>query len=110
MPIGVIINALSVAAGGVIGALFGHKLPVKFNAELTKIFGICAMGMGVSSIGLMKNMPAVIFAVIIGTAIGLAVNLGGMINSAATCMENQWENSSPIRTNLCPEKSICQCS
>lgn len=37
MPIGVIINTLSVAAGGVIGALFGHKLPVKFNAELTKI-------------------------------------------------------------------------
>lgn len=51
MPIGVIINTLSVAAGGAIGALFGHKLPVKFNAELTKIFGICAMGMGVSSIG-----------------------------------------------------------
>ena len=87
MPIGVIINALSVAVGGAIGALFGHKLPVKFNAELTKIFGVCAMGMGVSSIGLMKNMPAVIFAVIIGTAFGLAVNLGGMINSAATCME-----------------------
>ena len=78
---------LSIAAGGAIGALFGHKLPVKFNTELTKIFGVCAMGMGVSSIGLMKNMPAVIFAVIIGTAIGLAVNLGGMINSAATCME-----------------------
>ena len=37
MPIGVIINALSVAAGGVIGALFGHKLPEKFNSELTKI-------------------------------------------------------------------------
>ena len=87
MPIGVIINALSVAAGGVIGALFGHKLPEKFNSELTKIFGVCSMGMGVSSIGLMKNMPAVIFAVIIGTAIGLAVNLGGMINNGATCME-----------------------
>ena len=87
MPIGVIINALSVAAGGVIGALFGHKLPEKFNSELTKIFGVCSMGMGVSSIGLMKNMPAVIFAVIIGTAFGLAVNLGGMINRGAVCME-----------------------
>ena len=87
MPIGVIINALSVAAGGVIGALFGHKLPAKINSELTKIFGVCSMGMGVSSIGLMKNMPAVIFAVIIGTAFGLAVNLGGIINSGATCME-----------------------
>ena len=36
MPIGVIINALSVAAGGVLGALFGHKLPEKFNSELTR--------------------------------------------------------------------------
>ena len=80
MPVGIIINALSVASGGVVGALFGHKLPTRINSELTKIFGVCSMGMGVSSIGLMKNMPAVIFAVIIGTAFGLAVNLGGIIN------------------------------
>ena len=66
MPVGIIINALSVASGGVVGALFGHKLPTRINSELTKIFGVCSMGMGVSSIGLMKNMPAVIFAVITG--------------------------------------------
>ena len=87
MPVGIIINALSVASGGVVGALFGHKLPTRINSELTKIFGVCSMGMGVSSIGLMKNMPAVIFAVIIGTAFGLAVNLGGIINHGAACME-----------------------
>ena len=87
MPVGIIINALSVAIGGVVGALLGHKLPTRINSELTKIFGVCSMGMGVSSIGLMKNMPAVIFAVIIGTAFGLAVNLGGIINSGAACME-----------------------
>ena len=87
MPVGIIINALSVAIGGVVGALFGHKLPTRINSELTKIFGVCSMGMGVSSIGLMKNMPAVIFAVIIGTAFGLAVNLGGIINRGAACME-----------------------
>ena len=28
MPVGISINALSVAIGGVVGALFGHKLPV----------------------------------------------------------------------------------
>ena len=55
MPVGIIINALSVASGGVVGALFGHKLPTRINSELTKIFGVCSMGMGVSSIGLMKN-------------------------------------------------------
>lgn len=98
MPTGVIINALSIAVGGVIGALIGHKLPARLNAELTKIFGICSMGMGVSAVGLMKNMPAVIFAVIIGTAIGLAVDLGGIINSGAACMER------PVR-KLFPNKN-----
>ena len=29
MPVGIIINALSVAIGGVVGALFGHKLPTR---------------------------------------------------------------------------------
>ena len=95
MPVGIIINALSVASGGVVGALFGHKLPTRINSELTKIFGVCSMGMGVSSIGLMKNMPAVIFAVIIGTAFGLAVNLGGIINSGAACMEKPVGNIFP---------------
>ena len=89
-----------------VGALFGHKLPTRINSELTKIFGVCSMGMGVSSIGLMKNMPAVIFAVIIGTAFGLAVNLGGIINSGAACMEKPVEESSRIRMRPCPEKSI----
>lgn len=95
MPVGIIINALSVASGGVVGALFGHKLPTRINSELTKIFGVCSMGMGVSSIGLMKNMPAVIFAVIIGTAFGLAVNLGGIINSGAACMEKPGRKDLP---------------
>ena len=87
MPIGVIINALSVVAGGVIGALLGHKLPEKFNSELTKIFGICSMGMGVSSIGLMKNMPAVILSVILGTVIGLIIHLGNLTQKMGMGME-----------------------
>ena len=55
MPIGVIINALSVAAGGVIGALFGHKLPEKFNSELTKIFGVCSMAVSYTHLTLPTN-------------------------------------------------------
>lgn len=73
MPIGVIINACSVLFGGIAGALVGHKLSPKFKTEINLIFGVCSMGMGISTIGLMKNMPAVIFAIIIGTAIGLSL-------------------------------------
>ena len=67
MPIGVIINALSVVIGGILGALVGHKLSPKFKADITLVFGVCSMGMGISTIGLMENMPAVIFSVVIGT-------------------------------------------
>ena len=65
----------------------GHKLSPKFKAEISLIFGVCSMGMGISTIGLMKNMPAVIFAIIIGTAIGLWLHLGDLINQGATLMQ-----------------------
>ena len=87
MPTGVIINAASVLFGGIAGALVGHKLSPKFKAEISLIFGVCSMGMGISTIGLMKNMPAVIFAIIIGTAIGLWLLLGHLINQGATLMQ-----------------------
>ena len=69
MPIGIIINALSIVIGGILGAFVGHKLSPKFKEDITLVFGVCSMGMGISTIGLMENMPAVIFSVVIGTGI-----------------------------------------
>lgn len=86
MPLGVIINAFSILFGGITGSLVGHKLSPKFKAEITLIFGLCSMGMGISSVVLMKNMPAVIFAIIIGTSIGLFCHLGEWIDRGARMM------------------------
>jgi uncharacterized membrane protein YqgA involved in biofilm formation len=87
MPIGVIIDALSVVFGGIIGAVAGKKLTPEFKANLTLVFGVCSMGMGISSIGLMKYMPAVIFAIVVGAGIGLTLNLGKWINKGAVQMQ-----------------------
>lgn len=87
MPVGVIINALSVVIGGILGTVAGHKLSPKFKADLTMIFGLCSMGMGISTIANMENMPAVIFSMVIGTGIGLAIHLGDKINMAAGGMQ-----------------------
>jgi hypothetical protein len=46
------------------------------------------MGMGISTIVLMQNMPAVIFSIIIGTAIGLAIHLGEKINACGRLMQS----------------------
>lgn len=83
MPIGVLINTFAIFVGGIIGTLAGNRLTTDFKEKLNMIFGVCAMGMGISAIVLMENMPAVILALIVGTALGLAVHLGKKIDAAA---------------------------
>ena len=86
MPIGVLCNVLAVAAGGLIGAVGGKKLPEEMKQKLNLIFGICSMGIGVSSIVLMQNLPAVVLALIVGTITGIAVHLGKRMESAGRKM------------------------
>ena len=81
MPIGVICDALAVAIGGVIGSLAGNKLSDEFKEKLNLVFGICSMGIGISAIVLMQNMPAVILSLILGTIIGIVINLGKHIEN-----------------------------
>ncbi|MCP8857035.1 DUF554 domain-containing protein [Latilactobacillus fuchuensis] len=87
MPIGIIINALSVLLGGIFGALGGQKMSANFKDGLNMAFGICSMTMGVYAIAPMKNMAAVIFAIIIGTGFGLMIHLGDWINRGAAQMQ-----------------------
>lgn len=87
MPTGIIINALAIAIGGVIGAFAGDRFSQEYKENIEMIFGLCSMAMGISTIVLMENMPAVIFAVIIGTGIGLMLHLGEWINKGGIGMQ-----------------------
>lgn len=91
MAIGVIVNAsavlLGVIFGGFFGGFFGNKLSEDFKEKRNLIFGVCSMGMGIFYIAPMKNMPAVIFAVILGTILGLVIHLGSLFNKAAIMMQ-----------------------
>ena len=51
------------------------------------ILGCCSMCMGVSTIVLMQHMPAVVFAIILGTGLGLAVHLGKRINKGGLALQ-----------------------
>ena len=88
MPTGVIINVLSVLLGGLAGGLVGHKLSDDFKTHINMIFGVCSMGMGIASITSMENMPAVIFALILGTIVGLVCHLGLAFNRFGAWMQS----------------------
>ena len=87
MPIGIIINISAVIIGGILGSVLGKHLSTDFKTKLSMVFGACSMTMGISSIGLMENMPAVIFSVVFGTALGLAIHLGDRINDGGRAMQ-----------------------
>lgn len=83
MPIGVIINALSVLIGGLIGGVLGEKIPERLRLALPLTFGAASMGMGVSYIVKIKVLPAVILALILGSAIGELIKLEDIIGKWA---------------------------
>ena len=79
MPVGALVNCAAVVLGGLLGSLVGDRLSEGLKETLTTVFGVCALTMGITSVVLMRNMPAVVFAVIVGTLLGILLDLDGLI-------------------------------
>ena len=97
MPSGIIINSLSIILGGSAGGLFGDYLREDFKENLNLIFRLASMVMGISAIMNMVNMPAVIFAMVIGTIIGLLLKFRNLINKGAGLMEKGLSKVTPSK-------------
>ncbi|MCR5230435.1 MAG: DUF554 domain-containing protein [Solobacterium sp.] len=87
MPIGIIINCISIIAGGLIGTIVKERLTERWRSSLNMLFGLASTGMGISSVVLMQNMPAVVLSLILGTCLGLALHFGEGITAAAGKMQ-----------------------
>jgi len=83
MPVGVLVNVLSVAVGGVLGTLLKNHMPKRLVTGITSVFGICGTGLGILSAIKLDNLSVVVLAVVIGSAVGLLLRLGDRINTAA---------------------------
>ena len=113
MPVGVIINSLSILLGGVAGALAGNRLKEEWKNNLTLIMGLCAMCIGVQNIVMMVNMPAVVFAIIVGTIVGVWLRLGQRINNAAVLAQSKLRRgvrTDPENTALLVTTAVVFCA
>ncbi len=96
-PVGIVMNVLAVAVGGIIGTAVGPHMTEDFKRDLNAIFGVSSMAMGVASIVLMQNLPAVVFAVIIGTAIGLLLQLGKRLERGGARLQKRLDHGASER-------------
>lgn len=88
MPIGIITNVGAIFLGGIVWALSGEHMSDEFKTGLNMAFSICSICMGIYAIAPLKNLAAVIFAVIIGTSLGILLHLGQAINRGAQGMQH----------------------
>ena len=86
MPLGILVNVASVVLGALLGTQFSGQLSQRLNNQMTAIFGLCAVGMGIASVGGMQHLPAVVLAVIVGTLVGLVLCLGNSIQKLSQKM------------------------
>ncbi|HHS9707192.1 TPA: DUF554 domain-containing protein [Raoultella planticola] len=70
MLIGPYVNGGAVIVGGLLGALASSAISERVKTSLPLIFGLCSVGIGVNLVIKVTFMPAVVLAMIIGTAIG----------------------------------------
>ena len=89
MPIGVLVDVTAVILGGITGDLIKNKLSEDLKNQMNNIFGLCAMCMGISTVVLMKNLPAVVFSIIMGTLAGLVIHFGSGIQKGAGLVLNK---------------------
>ena len=80
MPIGIFVDVASVILGGLVGSLAAKWISEELKEHMNAILGLCALCMGISTVVLMKNLPPVVFSVILGTMLGLLLSwLAGML-------------------------------
>lgn len=83
MPIGVFVDCACVLAGALIGCMAGQTIPRKLQTELNIIIGFCAIAIGINSIVKVSAMAPVVFAVLIGYAVGAVLKLEGRLTVLA---------------------------
>lgn len=83
MLIGPYVNGAAVVIGGLLGAMGGRYLPERVKTSLSLVFGLCSVGLGIMLIPQVKNMPAVVLAMVLGTVLGELIFLENGFGRAA---------------------------
>lgn len=87
MLLGPIINAVSVAVGGMIGTLFGSAISEKLSSSIIVAIGLMTMVMGIQFAVQTSDILIIMICLVIGTIIGTALNLDHKMDNSANVIK-----------------------
>lgn len=100
MPIGVIVNALAVLFGGLLGALLGNRIPERLRNSFPLIAGLSSMSMGITNIVEMNKLPVVILSIVLGSVVGELIKLEQGIRFSVQRIHQLFERYIPSKSNV----------
>ena len=77
--LGVLVNALAILAGGSVGLLAKKGIPEKITNAIMTAIALCVLYIGVSGMLKGENTLVLIVSMVLGTAVGTLLDLGGRI-------------------------------
>ena len=103
--LGTLINALAIIAGGIVGMVFGKKIPERMQETLLKVNGTAVLFIGIG--GVMSKMLTIkdgvvntqgsmmmIGSLAIGTVVGELLDLDGWMHRFGVCLQKKTGNGS----------------
>lgn len=86
-----IINVVLVLIGSAVGLLFKNIISEKLMSVITHALGLCVLGIGISNMISTENMLCVIVCMVLGTAIGHAINIEGKLERGGDLLRSKVE-------------------
>ena len=107
--LGVLVNALAVLFGGLIGMLCGSRIKSGFTDSLMVALGLATMGIGVVSAVGTQDVLCIIVCCAVGTVIGELLRIDGGINALGRLAERRLGGRGGNFTNAFVSGSILYC-
>ena len=82
-----VINVVLVLVGSAAGLLFKNLISDRLTTALTRALGLCTLGIGISNMTGTRDMLCIIVCMVVGTAIGHAVDIEARLESAGDLLK-----------------------
>ena len=108
--LGVLINFAAMIVGTLVGLIFKKGIPDRISEAIMSALGLCVLYVGLTGISDGKNAIAIILSVVLGSAIGTAINIDNVLERAGEYVKNKFNrvgNNSPIGKAMVTATLIC---
>ena len=90
LPVGSVINAMAVVAGGAVGAFLGSRMPIRLKDILFQAMGLTVIVMGMKLAIGYQDVFLLTLSIVLGGATGALIGLHERLEAFAAKMENRF--------------------